>query len=92
MDVYFYKYSCLPFRYVYLMQGFHHILLDIYKYLMMQSSIWQMVRTRTVEELNLDRPEGSAGCGRDQIPRGDAPPLPPPPPVSLEQLLAHRMI
>jgi hypothetical protein len=36
------------------MQCFHHILLDIYKYLMMQSSIWQMVHTRTVEELNLD--------------------------------------
>jgi hypothetical protein len=73
MDVYFYKYSCLPVRYVYLMQGFHHILLDIYKYLMMQSSIWQMVHTRTVEELNLDRPEGSVGHGRGQIPRGNAP-------------------
>jgi hypothetical protein len=90
MDVYFCKYSCLPFHYVYLMQGFHHILLDIYEYLMMQRSIWQMVRTRTVEELNLDRPEGSAGCGHGQIPRGDAPPLPPPPPVSLEQLLAMQ--
>jgi hypothetical protein len=88
MGVYFCKYSCLPFRYVYLMQGFHHILQDIYEYLMMQSSIWQMLHTRTVEELNLDRPKGSAGCGRDQIPRGDAPPLPPPPPISLEQLLA----
>jgi hypothetical protein len=28
------------------MQGFHHILLDICKYLMMQSSIWQMLRTQ----------------------------------------------
>jgi hypothetical protein len=72
------------------MQGFHHILLDIYKYLMMQSSIWQMVRTMIVKELNLDRPEGSVGLGRGQIPRGDAPPLPPPPPVSLEQLLATQ--
>jgi hypothetical protein len=72
------------------MQGFHHILLDIYKYLMMQSSIWQMVRTRTVEELTLDRPEGSAGRGLGQIPRDDAPPPPPPPPVSLEQLLAMQ--
>jgi hypothetical protein len=88
MDVYFCKYSCLPFRYVYLMQGFHHILLDIYEYLMMQSSIWQMVHTRIVEALNLDRPERSAGHGRGQIPRGDAPPLPPPSPVNLEQLLA----
>jgi hypothetical protein len=69
------------------MQGFHHILLDIYKYLMMQSSIWQMVHTRTVEELNLDRPEGCVRHGRGQIPRGDAPP---PPPVSLEQLLATQ--
>jgi hypothetical protein len=72
------------------MQGFHHILLDVCKYLMMQSSIWQMVRTRTVEELNLDRPEGSAGHGRGQIPRGDAPPPPPPPLVSQEQLLATQ--
>jgi hypothetical protein len=81
------KYSCLPFNYVYLMQGFHHILLNVCKYLMMQSSICQMVRTRTVEELNLDRPEGSVGRGRGQIPRGGAPP---PPPVSLEQLLAMQ--
>jgi hypothetical protein len=72
------------------MLGFHHILLDIYKYLMMQSSIWQMVHTRTVEELNLDRPEGSAGRGRGQIPCGDASTPPPPPPVSLEQLLATQ--
>jgi hypothetical protein len=49
-----------------------------------------MVHTRMVEELNLDRPEGSAGRGRGQIPHGDAPPLPPPPPVSLEQLLATQ--
>jgi hypothetical protein len=69
------------------MQGFHHILLDIYKYLMMQSSIWQMVRTRTVEELNLDRPEGSARRGHGQIPHGDAPP---PPPISLQQLLSTQ--
>jgi hypothetical protein len=72
------------------MQGFRYILLDIYKYLMMQSSIWQMVHTRIVEELNLDKPEGSVGCGRGQIPFGDAPPPPPPPPVSLEQLLATQ--
>jgi hypothetical protein len=70
------------------MQGFHHILLDIYKYLMMQSSIWQMVRTMTSEELSLDIPEGSAGRGRGQVPRGGAPPPPPRPPVSLEQPLA----
>jgi hypothetical protein len=25
------KYNCLPFHCVYLMHGFHHILLDIYK-------------------------------------------------------------
>jgi hypothetical protein len=50
----------------------------------------QMAHTRTVEELNLDRPEGSAGCGHCQIPHGDAPPPPPLPPVSLEQLLAMK--
>jgi hypothetical protein len=32
----------------------HHILLDNCKYLMMQSSLWQMVHTRTFEELTLD--------------------------------------
>jgi hypothetical protein len=58
---------------------------------MMQSLIWQMVRTRTVEELNLGRPKGSVGRGRGQIPCGDAPPPPPPPPpVNLEQLLATQ--
>jgi hypothetical protein len=72
------------------MQGFHHILLDICKYLMMQRSIWQMVRTRTYEELSLDIPEGSARCGRGQVPHGGAPPPPPRPPISLEQLLATQ--
>jgi hypothetical protein len=57
---------------------------------MMQSSIWQMVRTRTFEELNLDNPAGSAGRGLGQVPRGGAPPPPPQPPVRLEQLLAMQ--
>jgi hypothetical protein len=83
----FCKYSCLHFHYVYLMQGFHNILLDVCKYLMMQSSVWQMVRTRTFEELSLDNPEGSAGREHGQVPCGGAPP---PPPVSLEQLLATQ--
>jgi hypothetical protein len=72
------------------MQDFHHILLDVCKYLMMQSSIWQMVRTGTFEELSLDNPEGSARHGRGQVPRGSAPPPPPRPPVSLKQLLATQ--
>jgi hypothetical protein len=46
-----------------------------------------MVRTRTVEELNRDSPEGSLGRGHGQVPRGSAPH---PPPVSLEQLLATQ--
>jgi hypothetical protein len=57
---------------------------------MMQSSIWQMVHTRTFEELSLDSPEGSIGCGRGQVPRGAAPPPLPRPPVLLEQLLATQ--
>jgi hypothetical protein len=69
------------------MQDFHHILLDICKFLMMQSSICQMVHTRTFEELSLDSPEGSAGRGHGQVPRGGAPPRPP---VSPEQLLATQ--
>jgi hypothetical protein len=72
---------------VYLTQSLHHNLLDTCKYLMMQSSIWQLVHTRTSEDSILDIPEGSVGCGRGQVPRGGAPP---PPPVSLEQLLATQ--
>jgi hypothetical protein len=44
-----------------------------------------MVHTRTSEDAILDIPEGSIRRGRGQVPRGSAPP---PPPVSLEQLLA----
>jgi hypothetical protein len=54
---------------------------------MMQSSLWQMVHTRTYEDSILDIPEGSVGRGRGQVPRGGAPPPPPRPPISLEQLL-----
>jgi hypothetical protein len=57
---------------------------------MMQSSIWQMVHTRTSEDSILDIPEGSVGRGRGHVPRGSAPPPPPEPPVSLEQLLATQ--
>jgi hypothetical protein len=84
----FCKYRCFPFHCVDLMQGFHHILLDICKYLMMQSSIWQMVHTRTSEDPILDIPQGSVGCGCGQVPCGSAPPPPPCPPISLERLLA----
>jgi hypothetical protein len=72
------------------MQGFYHILLDICKYLMMQSSIWQMVHTRISKELSLNIPKGSSGCGRSQVPRGGAPPPPPRLPISLEQLLSTQ--
>jgi hypothetical protein len=44
-----------------------------------------MVRTRTSQDSILDIPKGSVGRG--QVPRGGAPP---PPPVSLEQLLATQ--
>jgi hypothetical protein len=70
------------------MQSLHHNLLDVCKYLMMQSSIWQMVHTRTSEDSILNIPEGSVGRGRGQVPRGSAPPRLP---ISLEQLLALRM-
>jgi hypothetical protein len=45
---------------IYLMHSLHHILLDHYDYLMMQSCLWQMVRTRTTDDDVLDIPEGSA--------------------------------
>jgi hypothetical protein len=57
---------------------------------MMQSSIWQMVRTRTFEDSILNVPEGSVGRGRGHVPRGGAPPPPPRPSVSIEQLLATQ--
>jgi hypothetical protein len=47
-----------------------------------------MVHTRTSEDSILDIPEGSVGCGHGHVPRGGAPP---PPPVSLEQLLATQI-
>jgi hypothetical protein len=37
------------------------------KYLMMQSSIWQMVCTRTSEDPILNILEGSVGCGHGQV-------------------------
>jgi hypothetical protein len=46
-----------------------------------------MVRTRTFEDSILDILEGSNGRRRGQVPHGSAPP---PPPVSLEQLLATQ--
>jgi hypothetical protein len=74
------------------MHSLHHILLDHYDYLTMQSCLWQMVCTRAMEDDVLDIPEGSAPRrrGRGQPSRGNAPPPPPHPPVSLEQLLATQ--
>jgi hypothetical protein len=74
------------------MHDLHHILLDHYDYLMMQSCLWQMVRTRTTDDDLLDNPKGSAprGRGRGQPSHGNVPPPPPHPPVSLEQLLATQ--
>jgi hypothetical protein len=72
------------------MQGFHHILPVICKYLMMQSSLWQMVRTRTFKDSILDILEVSIGRGYGQVPCGSAPPPLPRPLVSLEQLLATQ--
>jgi hypothetical protein len=57
---------------------------------MMQSSLWQMVRTRTFKDPILDIPEGSIGLGRGQVPHGSAPAPPPRPPISLVQLLATQ--
>jgi hypothetical protein len=44
---------------VYLMQSLHHILLDLCKYLMTESSLWQMVRTRSGKDMYDDVPESS---------------------------------
>jgi hypothetical protein len=77
---------------IYLMHGLHHILLDHYDYLMLQSCLWQMVHMRTTDDDVLDIPEGSAprgrGCGQPSC--GNVPPPLPHPSVSLEQLLATQ--
>jgi hypothetical protein len=65
----------------------HHNLLDCCNYLMMQSCLWQMVRTRANGDDVLDVPEGFAAHGHGQSPLGNAPSSPPRPSISLEQLL-----
>jgi hypothetical protein len=77
-------------HYIYLMQSLHHNLLNLCKYLMMQSLLLQIVHTRTSEDPILNIPEGSTGRGRGQAPRDNAPPPTPRPSVSLEQLLATQ--
>jgi hypothetical protein len=59
---------------------------------MMQSYLWQMVRTRANGDDAFDVPEGSTTHrrGRGQPSRGNASPPPPHLPVSLEQLLATQ--
>jgi hypothetical protein len=54
---------------------------------MMQSCLWQMVRTRANGDDVLDVPEGFAAHGHGQSPLGNAPSSPPRPSISLEQLL-----
>jgi hypothetical protein len=93
LDVILCECNCLSFIYsIYLMHSLHHILLDHYDYLMMQSCLWQMVRMRTTDDDVLDIPERSAppGRGRGQPSRGNTLSPPPHPPVSLEQLLATQ--
>jgi hypothetical protein len=75
---------------IYLMQSLHHNLWDLCKYLMMQSSLWQMVRTRACEDPILNIPEGSVGRGHGQAPRGNEAPPPSRAPVNLELLLATQ--
>jgi hypothetical protein len=55
----------------------------------MDNPSWQCTAT---DDDVLDIFEGSAprGCGHGQPPRGNAPPPPPHPPVSLEQLLGMQ--
>jgi hypothetical protein len=57
------------------------------------SYLWQMVRTRAIEDVEIDIPEGLAdhghGCG--QALHGNPPPPPPSClPISIEQLLATQ--
>jgi hypothetical protein len=87
MDVTFCKCNYHSFTLYLPYASLHHTLLDGCKYLMMLSYLRQMVRTGAIEEQLLDIQESSTRHGRGQAPRGNAPPLIPRPPVSLEQLL-----
>jgi hypothetical protein len=69
---------------IYLMQNLHHNLLNLCKYLMMQSSLWQMVHISSFKDPIIDIPEGSARRGHGQASHGNAPPHAL---VSLESLL-----
>jgi hypothetical protein len=90
MDVRFCKCNCYSSTLYFPYASLDHTPLDLCKYLMMQSSLWQMVRTRACEDPILDIPEGFARRGRGQAPRGNAPPPLPRALVSLEQLLAMQ--
>jgi hypothetical protein len=56
---------------IYLIRSIHHTLLDIWKYVMMQSYLWQMVHMRTSKEPLLDIPNSSVGCGHGQASQND---------------------
>jgi hypothetical protein len=77
---------------IYLMHGLHHNLLDYCNYLMMQSYLWQLERTRANGDDVLDVLKGSTahGRGHGQPSHGNSTPPPPRLLVSLEQLLATQ--
>jgi hypothetical protein len=56
---------------IHLMQRLRHTLLDLCMYLMVQRYLWQVVHTRSVDELECDIPKGSVGRGHGQAPRGN---------------------
>jgi hypothetical protein len=62
---------------IYLMQILHHTQLDVCKYLMKQSYLWQMMCRTAAKQAVLNVPESSVGHGHGQPPRANAPLLPP---------------
>jgi hypothetical protein len=87
VDVTFCKCNCHSFALYLPYASLHHTLLDLCMYLMVQSYLWQMVHTQSVDELAFDILEGSTGRGRSQALRGNEPPPPPLPPVDIAQML-----
>jgi hypothetical protein len=69
------------------MQSLHLDLLNVCKYLMMQSNMVDGAYKDYRGIYPPHPPEGSVGCGRGQVPHSGAPR---PPPVNLEQLLATQ--
>jgi hypothetical protein len=61
VDVTFCKCNCQSFLLYLPYASLHHTLLHLCMHIMVQSYLWQVVHTRSVDELAFDIPEGFVG-------------------------------